>query len=159
MHLKCTFSFWNFQCERTTHTIYRTKRHRIVHKYAIWDTPKHSELLMRFQLTVTCLVCVHCVFQFCLWPSFPELSWLVHSFPPVFNNYLVCLRSFKPRVLLSSFVLYYICFMLVVLHFLSFSCGFIKRLLFEVLCHCVLLNAPTLLHWLPPWIIYLLLTN
>ncbi len=32
-------SFENVQCERTTQTMYTSKRHRIVHKNTIWDAP------------------------------------------------------------------------------------------------------------------------
>ncbi len=41
---KCTFSWLNFQCEHTTHTIciYATKWHRIVHKCTNWDAPSLS---------------------------------------------------------------------------------------------------------------------
>lgn len=35
-YLKCTFHIWNFQCEHTNRTIYTTKRHRIVRKYALF---------------------------------------------------------------------------------------------------------------------------
>lgn len=33
------FSFWDFQFERATRAIHTSKHYRIVHKYAICDTP------------------------------------------------------------------------------------------------------------------------
>ncbi len=43
-YLKWTVSWGNFQCEHTTRTIYTTKRHRTVHKYAIWNVLLNSFL-------------------------------------------------------------------------------------------------------------------
>jgi len=44
------FDLENFQCEHTTHTIYTTKRHRVVHKYNNWhnmiDITVQNELLL-----------------------------------------------------------------------------------------------------------------
>ncbi len=55
-YLKCTFSFWNFQCERTTRTIHTTKHHRIVHKDVIWDTPKQTNKSFYFTIFFLCYV-------------------------------------------------------------------------------------------------------
>ncbi len=45
-YLKWTVSWGNFQCEHTTRTIYTTKRHRTVHKYAIRNVLLNSFLTL-----------------------------------------------------------------------------------------------------------------